>query len=136
LPSYIPSPIRQLPYPALRELEFYESSVQLCAGSEGLGLLHSCTALTSLLLMESFLLDGGVNAPAGAASTAMARLQHLELFDVNCAQAVETRLFPHLTDLTSLGTGGDAEGLLSCFPPHISSMASLQQLRLAEAGEA
>jgi hypothetical protein len=58
--SFSDSPIRQLPCPQLLELQGISSSVQLCASSEGMGLLRSCTALTSLQLDSSTLLDGDV----------------------------------------------------------------------------
>jgi hypothetical protein len=104
-----------------------------------LGLLHSCTALTKLDVGEATLLDGDLDGLAAAAPTAVARLQHLELYGVKCAgtQALKQRLFPHLTSLTRLDVGGDYESeLLTCFPPHISSMVSLQKVTLDEAGEA
>jgi hypothetical protein len=125
----------------LVKLELTYGSAQLCAGSEGLGLLHSCTALTRLYMEGSTLLDDGVGGPAGAAPAATARLQSLRLWDCGLAregtaQALEQRLFPHLTSLTCLDVSGDYKSeLLSCFPPHISSMASLQELRWTEAGE-
>jgi hypothetical protein len=134
------SPIRQLPCANLRELEV-DGHVQLCASSEHLGLLHSCTALTKLDMDNTTLLDDGVGTPAGPAPTATARLQSLRLSSCRLAregttQALKQRLFPLLTSLTSLDVGGTGNELLSGFPPHISAMASLQQLRLDEPGEA
>jgi hypothetical protein len=132
------TPVRQLACPNLLELELFRFSVQLCGSPEHLGLLHSCTALTSLSLLCVNLLDGGVEGPAGEAPAETARLQHFKFDTVECenTQALETRLFPHLASLTCLDVDGVQNALVACFPPHISSMASLQKLRLSRAGEA
>jgi hypothetical protein len=57
--------IHELPCPNLVKLNLYSYSVQLCAGSADLGLLHSCPALTKLVVSYCTLLDGAVGAPAG-----------------------------------------------------------------------
>jgi hypothetical protein len=134
------SPIRQLPCPHLLELQLDECSGQLCASSDHVGLLHSCTALTKLILERPTVLDGETDVPDGAAPAAMAQLQSLRLFACRAyegtAQALEQRLFPHLTSLTRLDVGGSESELLSCFLDHISTMTSLQQLIFATPGEA
>jgi hypothetical protein len=74
------SPILQLPCPNLAQLELHECAVQLCASSEGLGLLHSCPALSQLVVFGSILLDGVADQPAeGVPSVAVPRLKHLAL---------------------------------------------------------
>jgi hypothetical protein len=73
------TPIRQLPCAKLVELLLNDWSVQLCASSEHLGLLHSCTALTKLVLECVELLDDGLEGPAGAAPAETARLQHFSV---------------------------------------------------------
>jgi hypothetical protein len=72
--------IRQLPCPNLLELRLslHLGSV-LCASSEGLGLLHSCTALTRLNLEFATLLDSVGGLAPGVPPTAAAQLKHLEL---------------------------------------------------------
>jgi hypothetical protein len=150
------APIRQLPCPHLLELELNFCSVQLCAGSEGLGLLHSCPALTRLVLRAPTLLDGSVAGPAGAAPSAVAQLQSFALegcdrpgeadHDSRAAQALQDRLLPHLTSLTHLsiqaastsvdqylntvGASLPNEPVQSCFLQHISSMVRLKQLSM------
>jgi hypothetical protein len=136
------TPIRQLHCcPNLVELHLQHFTVQLCAGSEHLGLLHSCTALTSLRLEEATLLDGGVgDGPAGAApaAAAAAQLQQLELTGQQLGgpdqhgrltQALHDRLIPHLTSLTELALGGR---LQACCTEHISTMVGLRKLSLKQ----
>jgi hypothetical protein len=82
-----------------------------------------------------------VVCPAGPAPAATARLQRLKLQECVPArqgtQALEQRLFPLLTSLTCLNVGGYYnKELRACFRPHISTMASLQQLQLEGVGEA
>jgi hypothetical protein len=80
--AYSPSPIRQLPCPNLFELTLDFCRVQLLPGIEGPGLLHSCTALTSLILRGPTVLHGA-DGPAPPSSPGVARvlaqLQHFEL---------------------------------------------------------
>jgi hypothetical protein len=140
------SPIRQLPCPNLRELNLSECRVQLCASSEHSGLLHSCTALTKLVLRYPTLLAGGVPAPAGVVPSAVARLHSLTLYarpsqaaldlpgEPEAARATVQMLAPHLTSLTHLYLFGDRESP-SCFKPHISTLVRLQQLSLRWIGE-
>jgi hypothetical protein len=75
-PDY--SPIRQLPCSNLLELRL-SGSAQLGASSEGLGLLHSCTALTYLEWDEIGLLDGVADSAAPAVPSGVAQLRHLTL---------------------------------------------------------
>jgi hypothetical protein len=118
-----------------------------------------CTALTHLALSQANLLDGGVDAPTGAAPAAVAQLRHFALCGVEepvgadrqlarqLGRALQQRLIPHLTSLTCLILDGD-EGkeddqgehswgsvALAYFPPHVSTIASLQQLELLQAGK-
>jgi hypothetical protein len=140
--------IRQLPCPNLRELSLMRGSVQLCAGSEGPGLLHSCPALTKLVVSSCALLDGGVPGPAWEAPAAVARLQCLSLGSYvlsggskgarKVAQAFQERLLPHLTSLTRLhlSKGQDRRrAIRSCFLQHISTIVQLQKLSLWGGGE-
>jgi hypothetical protein len=138
------SPIRELPCPNLLELQLYEASV--CAGSAGLGLLHSCTALTRLVLERASLLDGVGGLSAAVPTAAAARLKHLDLQDCQMpegseeagrvARALQDRLFPLLSCLTQLKLDGGHRdnGLQSCFLRHISTLASLQELFLDNTG--
>jgi hypothetical protein len=81
IPSHSPVTMRQLPCPNLVELTLHDWSAQLCASSEGLGLLHSCTALTLLQLCNLALLDGTAEGPAAGAPAAAANLKELWLGD-------------------------------------------------------
>jgi hypothetical protein len=139
------SPIRQLACPNLLQLSVTDCTVQLCASSEGLGLLHSCTALTKLKLTRPKLLAGGVLAPAGLVPSAVARLHSFTMTGCvelpgepedrhSFAQTVIQMLVPHLSSLTHLHLFGDSE-LPSCFKPHISTVVRLQQLSLQWIGE-
>jgi hypothetical protein len=140
--SYSHSTTRQLPCANLLELQLSDCSVQLCASSEHLGLLHSCTALTHLDVRCPALLDCGA---AGEVPVAVAQLRHLQLTvteplpreeQQRICQALQERLLLHLTSLTCLHVDDYCNfALLTCFPPHISTIASLQQLKLHEIGE-
>jgi hypothetical protein len=137
------NPIRQLPCPNLLELKLVDCRVQLCASSEGPGLLHTCTALTALILNDPILLDGDVDAPAGAVpAAAVARLQHLELTQPQAAgpegqgsgaEVPLDILLPHLTSLTCLSFWTYYRR--SCFLQHISTLVGLEKLFLGSAGE-
>jgi hypothetical protein len=122
------------------ELEIMQCGVQLCAGSEHFGLLHSCTALTKLELCCATLLD--VAQPGSRAPAAVAQLKQLLLecqlpwgqgqSGEQVVQALRDRLAPHLTSLTCLMAIGD---LLACLTPHVSTMNSLQTLSIERTGE-
>jgi hypothetical protein len=141
------SSIRDLPCPALLELSLHGGHVQLCAGNEGVGLLHSCTALTRLSLLYPTLLDDGVLMPARGVPSAVAQLRHLALQyagpaapdgESKLAQALQHRLLPHLTALTCFqlkNKYGCSGHLVSCFLQHVSTMNRLQRLLVWNAGE-
>jgi hypothetical protein len=143
------SGIRELACPHLLELNLTTCRVQLGASSEGLGLLHSCTALTQLVLMFPVLLDGVGDAPAAAAPAAVAKLPRLILIlrsrnsiASEAVQALEARVVPHLTSLTHLRVKGFPSSRktpskqASFFTKHSSTMVNLRLLSLESAGEA
>lgn len=70
------SPICQLPCPNLLELQL-ACSLQLCAGSRELVLLHSCTKLTRLELFGPTIFEEEVVWPAGGMPAAVAQLKNL-----------------------------------------------------------
>jgi hypothetical protein len=127
--------IRQLPCPNLAELVVFGLRVQLCAGSEHMGLLHSCPALTQLLLGSVTLLDGSVDGPVPAPA---ARLQVFRLcartlpaVGHNQNQALASRLLPHLASVTRICLiGCRGEQLAPWLLPHISTLVRLQELEL------
>jgi hypothetical protein len=136
------SSIRQLAAcPNLVQLSLAECSVQLCAGSGNMGLLHSCTALTALALSSMMLLDVGLDEPAVGMAAPVARLQSLELKRCDlpdgpegpqqAAEVLRDRLVPHLTSLTHLVLLF-AEGGVLCpaLMQHLSSLVRLEQLSL------
>jgi hypothetical protein len=139
------SSICQLPCPNLRQLDLSGFSVQLCAGGSSMGLLHSCTALTRLVLRKSTLLDGSAAGLAGGVPSAVAQLQHLDMVYPRgpegaqemhqLQQALQDRVFPCLTTLTYLSVRYAHEQLQPCVTRQISSMAGLQELSIERAGE-
>lgn len=138
--------IRQLAAcPNLMHLTLVGCSAQLCAGSEDMGLLHSCTALTALALSSVTLLDGGLDKPAARMAAApVARLQSLELQSCDmsdgpkgpqqAAQVLRDHLVPHLASLTRLQLHfPDGSLRRSALMQHLSTMVKLEQLSLQRA---
>jgi hypothetical protein len=149
--SYSPSTIQQLPCSNLLQLELADCSVQLCASSEHSGLLHSCTALTSLSLhfTEQGLLDDlAGQVPSAVPPTAVPQLKRLDVTAyvpeepeavLRLDQAIVLSLGSHITSLERLGLDYAEEdpGLPepSCLLQHISSMVRLKEGLLSGAGE-
>jgi hypothetical protein len=136
------SSTRDLLCPNLLDLSLHGGHAQLCAGSEGVGLLHSCTALTKLSTANSLLLDSSEDVSALVVPAAVAKLQHLNLdlfldedfcqvLDGSAggelAQAIEERLMPHLTALTHLTLDLNdvySSKLRSCFLQHMQHIGA------------
>lgn len=137
--------VRQLAAcPNLVQLKLVGCSVQLGAGSGDMGLLHSCTALTHLVLSNVTLLDVGLDKPAaGMAAAPVARLQSLALRSCDLpdgpegpqqtAQVLRECLVPHLASLTHFELHFSL--LYSALMHHLSTMVRLEQLSLRGAGE-
>jgi hypothetical protein len=107
--------------------------LQLGASKSAVGILHSCTSLTKLVIDILGALDWHED-PAGspAHTTAAAQLQHLQLqmsdFPEMDEVAWSARVVPYLTGLThlQLARGPAFERLAA----HISSMVKLQELSI------
>jgi hypothetical protein len=141
------TPVRQLPCPNLLQLELVSCCVQLCASSEGMGLLHSCTALTHLdicFARSDSLLDGLPDVRFGG----VPQLKHLALTLDLWAQleaatlvdkALERIFGAHIASLEHLDLHCTCEGpslpAPSCFLQHISTLVKLEEGVLHGAGE-
>lgn len=141
--------IWELACPNLLELRLVECSVQLGVSNQGVGLLHSCPALTRLELSKISLLDGLDLTTVSQPPAAVAQLQSLRLACVyepaakmghRVWQAAQHRILPHLPCLTYLGlVCPDAGSAALCwsFLAQVSTMHDLRQLAIDDAaGEA